>query len=169
MTTHAPRIAASATTTPKSRPVLRSDEALARVQLFLKDARMPTTTSGSFADFERKLHERVMEFERELLAEEMSRADIDAEAIVVDGITYRRVVRCQGTYFTSAGPVGVERTLFKDRTDESGLSVAAMDLRLGIVDGRWTPIAAQQVAWVVAQMTPYIAAELFQRIGNMTP
>ncbi len=130
---------------------------------------MPTKTTGGFADFERTLHERVMEFERELLAEEMVRADIDAEAIVVDGVTYRRVVRCEGTYFTSAGPVRVERTLFKDRTDESGFSVAAMDLRLGIVDGRWTPIAAQQVAWVVAQMTPCRAEELFQRIGNMMP
>lgn len=169
MTTAALRNARSSVSAPKSGPLLRSDEALARVRRFLKDARMPTPTTGAFAEFERKLHERVMEFERELLAEEMSRADIDAEAIVVDGVTYRRVVRCQGTYFTSAGPVAVERTLFKDRTDESGFSVAAMDLRLGIVDGRWTPIAAQQVAWVVAHMTPYGAKELFERIGNMAP
>ncbi len=123
----------------------------------------------SFAEFEKSLHAKVMEFEREILAEEMARADIDAEAIVVDGTTYRRVLRCFGTYFTAAGSVRLERTLFKDRTDEAGQSISALDLRLGIVEGRWTPVAAQQVAWVVSQMTPEQAEELFARIGNMTP
>ena len=118
---------------------------------------MPKDKLGNFGDFERNLHKKLMEFERELLGEEMARADLDVEAIVVDGVTYRRVVRCSETYFTSAGPVAVERTLFKDRTDESGLSISAMDLRLGIVEGRWTPLAAEQATWVVAQMTPYRA------------
>jgi hypothetical protein len=77
---------------------------------------MPTKTPGSFADFEKNLHKKVMEFEREVLAEEMARADVDVEAIVIDGVTHRRVVRCEETYFTAAGPVRVERTLFKDRT-----------------------------------------------------
>jgi hypothetical protein len=109
-----------------------------------------------------------MEYERELLAEEMSKADVDVGAIVVDGVTFRRVVRCEETYFTAAGPVRVERTLYKDRTDEGGRAVSPMDLRLGIVEGRWTPVAAQQATWVVAQMTPQLAEDLFRRIGNMT-
>jgi hypothetical protein len=44
-----------------------------------------------------------------------------------------------------------------------------MDLRLGLMEGRWTPLAAQQVTWVVSQMTPARAEELFERLGNMTP
>jgi hypothetical protein len=39
----------------------------------------------SFADFERDLHARVMEVERDLVEEEMSRHDIDADAVVIDG------------------------------------------------------------------------------------
>ena len=124
---------------------------------------------GSFADFEKELHAKVMEFERELLAEDMARADVDAEAIVMDGVTYRRVVRCEDTYFTGAGPVHIERTLYKDRTDETGRALCPMDLRLGILEGRWTPLAAQQATWVVAQMTPQLAEELFARLGNMSP
>jgi hypothetical protein len=107
----------------------------------------------SFAEFEKSLHAKVMEFERELIAEEMARADIEAGAIVVDGVTYRRVLRSFGTYFTAAGPVRIERTLFKDRTDEAGRSISPLDLRLGIVEGRWTPVAAEQAAWVVSQMS----------------
>jgi hypothetical protein len=148
----------------------RSEEALARIRSFLEDRRVPDKDKPeSFADFEKKLHAKVMEYEREMIAEEMARADIDVGAIVVEGVTYRRVLRCEERYFTGAGPVRVERTLFKDRTDETGRAISPMELRLGVVEGRWTPLAAQQAAWVVAQMTPQLAEELFARIGNMTP
>ena len=147
-----------------------SDEALAQLRRFLEDRRVRRDDKPeSFAEFEKSLHAKLMDFEREILAEEMARADIDVGAVVVDGVTYRRVVRCCETYFTAAGPVRIERTLYKDRTDETGRSISPMDLRLGIVEGRWTPVAAQQAAWVVSQMTPESAEELFKRVGNMTP
>lgn len=161
--------------TPVPQPAPRAvvagpDEALARIRRFLEDRRMSTSYKpGAFANFEKDLHAKVMEFEREMVAEEMGRADVDVEAIVIDGVTHRRVLRCEDVYVTAAGPVRIMRTLFKDRTDETGRSVSPMDLRLGIMEGRWTPLAAQQATWVVAQMTPARAEELFERVGNMTP
>jgi len=149
---------------------LGAEEALARIRCFVDDWRMRTRDKpGNFADFERELHAKIMEFEREVIAEDMARADVDVEAIVVDGATYRRVLRCEDTYFTAAGPIHIERTLYKDRTDEAGRAICPMDLRLGIVEGRWTPLAAQQATWVVAHLTPQTAEELFARIGNMNP
>ena len=68
---------------------------------------------------------------------------------MVDGTTYRRVVRCQETYITAAGPVQVERTLYKNRSEEGERAISTMELRLGVVEGRWTPLAAQQAVWVV--------------------
>jgi hypothetical protein len=47
--------------------------------------------------------------------------------------------------------------------------MAALDLRLGIVEGYWTQRAAEQASWVVTQMTPEKAEELFARVGNMEP
>src|SRR5262245_15770700 len=80
-----------------------SEKALADLRKFLEDRRMRTRDNwGNFADFEKDLHAKMMELERELMAEDMARADVDAEAIVVDGTTYRRVVRCEETYFTAA-------------------------------------------------------------------
>jgi hypothetical protein len=62
----------------------------------------------------------------DLLAEELERADVDADAIVVEGIGYRRVLRAVQTYMTTAGPVVVERALFKDRSnDRSSTSMAS--------------------------------------------
>lgn len=151
-------------------PSQRSTALLAEIQQFLKDHRMRwKDLPGGFAEFEEKLHERLAAFERELLAETMRGADIDAEAIEVDGVSYRRVLRCEQTYLTAAGPVQIHRTLYKDRTDEAGRAVVPMDLRLGIVEGYWSPLAAKNAAWVVSQMTPQLAEELFERLGNMQP
>ncbi|HYX63222.1 MAG TPA: hypothetical protein VE935_03270 [Burkholderiales bacterium] len=123
----------------------------------------------AFADFERELQERLLQAGRDIIAEEMTRLDIDADAVVIEGKVHRRVLRQKQTYQTSAGEVVVERTLYKDRTDADGRCVSPMELTLGVVGGFWTPRAAQQALWVVTQMTPQKSAELFKRAGNMTP
>ena len=53
--------------------------------------------------------------------------------------------------------------------DEDGRCVSPMELSLGIIGDFWTPRAAQQALWVVTQMTPRKSAELFERVGRMTP
>lgn len=137
---------------------------------FLETEGMKSKTGPrSFADFERELHERMMRTERDIVAGEMAKLDIDADAIEIAGKVHRRVLRQSQTYLTSAGEVVVERTLYKDRGDQEGHCVSPMELVLGIVGEFWTPRAAQQALWVVTQMTPKKSAELFQRVGNMTP
>jgi hypothetical protein len=137
---------------------------------FIQDLRMERRKQGGdFADFERKVHERMMSAEREVIAEEMAAADTDADAIVIEGRTFRRVLRSAQTYMTAAGPVEVTRNLYKDRTREDEDAVSPLEKRLGIVEGFWTPRAAEQGLWVVTQMTPGKAEELFGRVGNMQP
>ena len=127
------------------------------------------TGPRAFADFERELHERLMQFEREVVAKEMASLDVDAPAVVIAGKVHRRVLRQTQTYMTAAGEVQVERTLYKDRTDQEGRCVSPMELTLGMIGDFWTPRAAQQALWVVTQMTPKKAEELFERMGNMDP
>ncbi len=66
-----------------------------------------------------------------------------------------------------SGEVRVERSLYRAANGERAIS--AMELQAGIVEGYWTPLAAELGAWVVAQLTPAEGAELFQRIGGMQP
>lgn len=128
-----------------------------------------TGLPGEFERFERRVMELGTAVVRANLAEEMSAQDVTAEAIEIEGKTLRRVLRSKQQYQTSAGVVGVERWLFKDRTDPEARSVAPLDLRLGVVDGFWTAAAAKQGAWVVSQMTPGKAEDLFARAGTMHP
>lgn len=152
----------------KASPSLR-ETALDKLLALVKERRKGRELPEDFGRFERELHAQVMEVERELLAEELARADIDVAAVTVGGVVYRRVVRCSDDYITAAGSVRVERTLYKDRTDESSRCICPMELRLGIIEARWTPHAAELATWVVAQMTPVLGAELFARVGNMAP
>ncbi len=143
---------------------------LEKLRRFLETHRMAGKVGPrAFADFEAELHARLMSFEREVIASEMKSIDVDVPAIVIDGKLHRRVLRQWQTYMTAAGEVEVERTLYKDRTDSEGRTVSPMELTLGIIGDFWTPRAAQQALWVVTQMTPKKAEDLFARMGNMDP
>lgn len=172
--TNAPRPPAH----PDAERVARASESRAEfharildaIRRFLKDHAMAGKTGArTFYEFERDLHAKLMEIEREVIGDVMAASDVDADAIEIDGVVHRRVLRSAETYMTAAGPVRVERWLYKDRRDPEAHAIAAMDKRIGIVEGMWTPRAAEQAAWVVTQMTPQKAEELFERVGNMEP
>jgi hypothetical protein len=140
------------------------------IRKFLEDHAMQGKTGArEFYDFEKTLHERLLQAEREIVADVMAASDVDADALEIDGRIHRRVLRSRQTYMTACGEVEVERWLYKDRADPTAHALAALDLRLGIVEGFWTQRAAQQASWVVTQMTPRHAEELLERVGNMDP
>lgn len=143
---------------------------MAKLRALLEDEGMRRRgTKETFEHFEERLHQELQEVERELLKEDLTRADVDVPMIEVRGTTFRRVLRAEETYMTAAGPVKVMRTLYKDRTDDRERAIVPMELNTGIVGGFWSPLAARQGAWVVSQMTPQTGEELFKRVGNMAP
>jgi hypothetical protein len=146
------------------------DKVLDGIRKFL-DAHAMSGKTGArdFYQFEKELHARLMEAEREIVGDVMAASDVDADAIEIEGVVHRRVLKSAETYMTAAGAVRVERWLYKNRRDPEAHAIAAMDQRLGIVEGFWTPRAAEQAAWVVTQMTPQKSEDLFERVGNMAP
>jgi hypothetical protein len=139
------------------------------LQMFVEERRGSKEPMPSFEEFEARLHELVAAMECEAVGDELARFDVDVPVIMVEGIPHRRVVRCEETYFTPAGPVRVPRSLYARRTGEEERALSPMELRAGIVDGRWTPRAAKQAIWFVAEMTPRTVEELYQRLGGLTP
>lgn len=157
-------------TSVSGRAVAKTPSTLEKLQEFVEDHRMKEKLGPhAFAEFEKGLHERMMEAERDIVRAEMARLDVDADAVVIDGKVHRRVLRQSQTYMTSAGEVVVERTLYKDRADDEGRCVSPMELTVGVIGDFWTPRAAQQALWVATQMTPKKGEELFERVGNMGP
>jgi hypothetical protein len=140
--------------------------ALQRLETVIAQLRAQRDRTENFAQYEEALHAAVMETERELLAEDLMRLDIDAPRVVINGQVHHRALRTAQSYTTAAGAVTVLRTLYRTGKDPA---VVPLELRAGIVEGQFTPQAARQAAWAVAHVTPQEAEDLFRRVGNMTP
>ena len=123
-------------------------------------------TVEDFERVERALHERFVEAEREVLGELLERLNVDVASVKIGERRYRRVLESTESYTTAVGTVKVRRTLYRCGRERA---VVPMELRAGIVQGHWTPLAARQASCVVAQMTPKEGAALLGELGNMAP
>jgi hypothetical protein len=148
---------------------LLSSESHAMEQLhdFLRRRRVASAPAEDFDQFEQDLHRLFVAAEREALGHELARFDLDVPQIEVEGERYDQVLRCETTYTSAAGPVRVARSLY--RPPRGGRAICPLELRVGMIEGYWTPRAAKQATWAVAHLTPQESAELFDLLGNMTP
>jgi len=152
----------------QNRPLLSSDtRAMDQLQDFLRQRRTTHEPVEDLHTFEQELHRLFVAAEREALSRELARFDLDVPAVEVAGERYHRVLRCATTYTSTVGPVRVERSLYRGAPGTQAL--CPLELRAGIIEGAWTPWAAQQATWVVAHLTPQEGEELFALLGNMTP
>src|SRR5215475_1255706 len=96
--------------------LLSSDtHAMDQLQDFLRQRRAAHAPVEDLEAFEQELHRLFVAAEREAFGQELARCDVDVPVIDVDGQRYRRVLRCEQTYSSAAGPVRVERTLYRQR------------------------------------------------------
>ena len=102
-----------------------------------------------FEAVERELHAQFIAAERGVPGECLERLDIDASAVEIDQCRYHRVLDST-EYTTAVGTVRVRRTPYRCGRERA---VVPMELRAGIVEGHWTPLAAHQANHMVAEMT----------------
>ena len=81
--------------------------------------------------------------------------DIDVAAVMIGGMRYTRVGRCEAPYHTMAGSVSVERSLYRQSGERGGQPggrvVDPVSLRAGVVEDGWLPRAARAMAHAVQQ------------------
>lgn len=65
--------------------------------------------------FEQELHTLFAAAEREALGQELARFAVEVPASEVEGKPYRRVLRCEQSYVSAAGPLRGERTRYAQR------------------------------------------------------
>ena len=136
-----------------------------RVGTLLK--KYESSNAGGFEDFERELHALFAQTQCAVTEEALARHDVDLPLVFIDGEMHRRACRCAQTYLTAAGAVSVTRTLYRARRGER--AVAALERKVGIVEGYWTPLAARQGAMLVSHLTPRDAEQVLATLGHMQP
>ena len=152
--------------TPTARDVWSALEELPqRVSALLE--KYESSNACGFEDFERELHVLFAQTECAVTEEALARQDVDLPFVFIDGVMHRRACRCAQSYLSAAGAVSVTRTLYRTRRGER--AVAALERRVGIVEGYWTPLAARQGAMLVSHLTPGDAEEVLATLGHMQP
>ena len=106
-----------------------------------------TKTSIDYAQIEREVAQGVACIERSAHATVLAALDIDAPEVMVGERRYRRVHRCRGSYYTMAGPVNLERTLYRPAGERNAATVDTISLRAGAVLDGWLPETAATMAW----------------------
>jgi hypothetical protein len=101
---------------------------------------------------------------RELMAAALKLADTEAPEVEIGGQRWgnRRVER--GEYRTMFGVVGIERSTYQ--RPGGGPVAVPVNLRLGIVEGRYTPKMARVLTRVIAVTTEQEGADFLAELGT---
>ena len=100
-----------------------------------------------------------------MVQETLSQYDFNTPIVIRDGKVYRQVLRQNKTYISAAGPVKVERSLYR----AEGQCICPLELQAGIIEDYWTPSAARLGCYVTAQLSPYQGEKLFKDFGQLQP
>lgn len=112
---------------------------------------------------ERRAQEIASELGRRLMEEAFKAADTQAPEVTVDGVTWgHRTVR-NGTYETLFGEVSLARSTYQ-RAGRGRVAIP-VDLRMGIVEGRYTPVVARVANRSLASMPTEEGEALLREIG----
>ena len=101
---------------------------------------------------------------REVMAVALKRADTDAPEVEIDGQRWgnRRVDR--GEYRSMFGTMAVERSTYQRAG--GGRVAVPLDLRLGMVEGRYTPKMARVLTHAIVACAADAEVALLERIGQ---
>jgi hypothetical protein len=115
---------------------------------------------------EREGLERLKAVGREMVAEAMKRADTSASEIDINSARWGNRRSQRATYQSIFGAVDLERSIYQ-QAGRGRVSVP-MDLRLGIVEGAYTPVMARILTRGIAVMPEAEAADFLGEVGLAT-
>ena len=97
----------------------------------------------------------------------LSALDVDLPAIIVDGKRHARVGHYPATYYTLAGPVVIERPLYRAVGERNRKTVDAISLRTGAIGAGWLPRCATAMAHQVQSTTSREAEANLREAGRL--
>ena len=110
-----------------------------------------------YSGIEREASEKCRKSEREIHRAILQTLDIDVPTVVIGGIRYNRVGRCEAPYHTMAGSVSIERSLYRRVGTRGGQPEAKVidpvSLRTGALGEGWLPHTARVMSHEVQKGT----------------
>lgn len=119
-----------------------------------------------YADTEETIAERSAAIERAAHAEVLRALDMNAPRVRVHGELYTRFGREPGTYFTMAGAVVIERTVYRQIGVRNGPLLDPIKVRIGAYGRGWLPLTAQFMTHEVQRGTSREAEAAAKQSGR---
>src|SRR5262249_42093064 len=136
------------------------------VEEFRREVAAMSADAIDFLAVERRVQELTNAYGRALIREVMARADASAPEITIDGEEWGNRRASRATYTTVFGDVEIERGTYQ-RSGRGRVAVP-LELRLGIVEGAYTPRVARILTKAVALMPEAEAEDLLDEVGVAT-
>lgn len=118
---------------------------------------------GDLVGVERRVQELLNDLGREIMVEVFEQANELAPEVLINGERWGNRRSIAASYETLFGRIEVERGVYQQAG--RGRCAVPMDLRLGIVEGRYTPLVSRVMTRAVASMPEAEAYELLQEAG----
>lgn len=118
-------------------------------------------------EVEDKLEQAAGEIERAAVRSYLQGLEVNEARVEIEGKAYARVGRCEGTYRTKAGPVKVERALYREVGRRNARVVDAVSLKAGVIEDGWLPGCAQAMGYLLAQGTSREAEQTAKQVGRL--
>jgi hypothetical protein len=135
---------------------------------------MARTGGGKAIDYgevEREMAEAAGKAERAGHQAVLQSLDVDVPTVIIGGVRYHRVGRCEASYHTMTGSVSIERSLYRESGQRGGQPggkvVDPVSLRAGVVGDGWLPQTARVMAHAVQQGTSREAAATAGEYGRL--
>jgi hypothetical protein len=142
------------------------------LQIFAADvlAAAPVSSGGrpvDYAGFEKAIGEAGARLECAVHGDVLRSLDVDAEQVMISGTLHRKVGRYSATCYTMAGPVEVERSLYRAVGERNPPTVDPISLRAGAIGAGWLPRTAQAMAYALQQGTSREAEQSALQTGRL--
>ncbi len=141
----------------------RLERALRAVDEFRQDVAKTEPDKLDLRELEREAQRRLHAVGKELIAEVLARADTKAPVITVAGEQWGNRRESPATYTSLFGNVEVVRATYQ--RGGGGRVVVPLELRLGLVEKRYTPQVARVLTRAIALMTAEEAEGLLAETG----
>jgi hypothetical protein len=138
-------------------------QAIRKVNEFRDELRKLDAASWDAVALEERVQEIVHELGRELMAEVFKRADTATSEVHIDGALWGNQQRCPAPYVTMFGEIRIERSTYQRQG--RGRVAVPMELRLGIVEGRYTPKVSRIMSRGVGLMPAEDAEGFLSEVG----
>lgn len=152
-----------ADTTTKKMGAELSERIERAVEGFLTDVAKTDPNQLDCAELEKATMEIVKELGLGLMKAVFRRADEVAPEVIVNGARWGSRQVTVGTYTVKYGTFKIERSGYQQ--GGRGRVLFPMDLRLGVVEGRYSPAMGRLMAWTVAEMPAEQGQSYLEEIG----